>query len=96
MTLEEIRVSDKTMLTPADIAPVLGADPQDIRVAAKLHPERLGFNVAVIGTRVKVPRRAFIKWMEGERWEQEQNSPLGTEMGSCTGCSRPTGPGNAS
>lgn len=66
MTLEEIRASDKTVLTPADIAPVLGADPQDIRVAAKLHPERLGFNVAVVGSRIKIPRLAFIRWMEGE------------------------------
>lgn len=71
MTLDEIRNSTKEVLTPADIADVLNADPQDIRVAAKLHPEWLGFNVAVIGTRVKVPRRAFVKWMEGERWERE-------------------------
>ena len=66
MTLDEIKVSDKTMLTPADIAPVLGADAQDIRIMAKLHPERLGFPVCVIGTRVKVPRVGFLKWMEGE------------------------------
>lgn len=65
MTLDEIRSSTKEVLTPAEVAPVLGCDPQDIRVAAKLHPERLGFNVAVIGTRVKVPRLAFIRWMEG-------------------------------
>ncbi len=66
MTLDEIRASDKTMLTPADIAPVLGADAQDIRITAKLFPERLGFNVCVIGSRVKVPRVGFLKWMEGE------------------------------
>ena len=71
MTIDEIKASDKLILTPADIAPVLGADPQDIRVTAKLHPERLGFNVAVVGTRVKVPRLAFIRWMEGERWVRE-------------------------
>ncbi len=65
MTLDEIRNSTKEVLTPAEVAPVLGCDPQDIRVAAKQHPERLGFNVAVIGTRVKVPRLAFIRWMEG-------------------------------
>lgn len=70
MTLDEIKTSEKTMLTPADIAEVLQTDPQDIRIAAKVHPERLGFNVAVIGTRVKVPRLAFIKWMEGEKWER--------------------------
>lgn len=66
MTLDEIRSSTKEVLTPADIAPVLGADPQDIRLQAKRNPERLGFNVAVIGTRVKVPRLAFIRWMDGQ------------------------------
>ena len=71
MTLDEIRNSTKEVLTPAEVAPMLGCDPQDIRVAAKQHPERLGFNVAVIGTRVKVPRLAFIRWMEGERWVHE-------------------------
>jgi len=65
VTLDEIRNSTKEVLTPAEVAPVFGCDPQDIRVAAKLHPERLGFNVAVIGTRVKIPRLAFIRWMEG-------------------------------
>ena len=65
MTLDEIRNSTKEVLTPAEVADVLNADPQDIRVAAKVHPEQLGFNVAVIGTRVKVPRLAFIKWMTG-------------------------------
>lgn len=67
MTLDEIKASDKSVLTPAEVAPVLGCDPQDIRVAAKQHPERLGFNVAVIGTLVKVPRLAFIRWMEGQQ-----------------------------
>ena len=71
MTLDEIRNSTKEVLTPAEVAPILGCDPQDIRVQAKQHPERLGFNVAVIGSRVKVPRLAFIRWMEGERWVRE-------------------------
>ena len=66
MTLTEIKASDKPMLTPADVAPVLGCDPQDIRVAARQRPDLLGFNFTVIGTRVKIPRLAFIKWMEGE------------------------------
>ena len=71
MTLDEIRNSTKEVLTPADIASVLGADAQDIRLTARLHPERLGFNVAVIGTRTKIPRLGFIRWMEGEKWVQE-------------------------
>ena len=65
MTLDEIKASDKLMLTPADIATVLGADPQYIRLTARLHPERLGFNVAVIGTRTKIPRLGFLNWLEG-------------------------------
>ena len=66
MTLEEIKAMEREFLIPRDVAPVLGVDPQDIRVAAKLAPEKLGFNVSVIGSRVKIPRRAFIRWMEGE------------------------------
>ena len=68
MTLDEIRNSTKEVLTPSEVAEVLGCDPQDVRVAARQRPDLLGFNVAVIGTRVKVPRLAFIRWMEGERW----------------------------
>ena len=65
MTLDEIRASDKTVLTPAEVAPVLGCDPQDIRVQARMAPERLGFNVIVVGTRIKIPRLAFLNYMTG-------------------------------
>lgn len=65
VTLDEMRSLDREYLTPAEVAPILGCDAQDIRVAAKQRPEMLGFNVSVIGSRVKVPRRAFINWMGG-------------------------------
>ncbi len=65
MTLDEIRSSTKEVLTPADIAPVLGVDPQDIRWQARTAPERLGFNVSIIGTRTKIPRLGFLNWLEG-------------------------------
>lgn len=67
MTLNDLRDIDREYLIPREIAPILGCDPQDIRVAAKQAPERLGFNVAVIGTRVRIPRLAFIRWMEGQQ-----------------------------
>jgi hypothetical protein len=67
MTIDEIRNSTKEVLTPAEVAEVLGCDPQDVRVAAKQRPDLLGFNVTVIGTRVKVPRLAFIRWLEGQK-----------------------------
>lgn len=66
MTLDEIRNSTKEVLTPADIADVLNADPQAIRVCARQRPQELGFHVSVIGIRVKIPRLAFIRWMEGK------------------------------
>lgn len=65
MTLDEIRNSTKEVLTPAEVAEVLGCDPQYVRVAARQQPDLLGFNVAVIGSRVKIPRRAFLNWLEG-------------------------------
>lgn len=67
MTLQEIREINRDYLTPAQVASVLGCDPQDIRVAAKEKPGLLGFNVTVIGTRVKIPRLAFIAHMTGEK-----------------------------
>lgn len=65
MTIEQIRDYEREYLTPAEVAPVLGCDAQDIRVAARQRPELLGFNVAIIGTRVKIPRLAFLNWIEG-------------------------------
>lgn len=66
MTLDEIRNSTKEVLTPADVAPVLGADPQDIRVQARTAPERLGFPVIIIKSRTKIPRLPFLRYMSGQ------------------------------
>lgn len=66
MTLSDVRAMDREYLIPREVAAVLGADPQYIRIAAKQEPERLGFPVCVIGTRVKIPRLAFIRWMKGQ------------------------------
>ena len=69
MTFEQIRNIDTDFLLATDIAPILGVDPQSIRVAAKQYPERLGFAVCVIGTRVLIPRLAFVRWMEGGKMD---------------------------
>ncbi len=63
MTLDEIRSSTKEVLTPGDIAEVLQADPQDIRVQARTAPERLGFPVIIIKSRTKIPRVPFLRYM---------------------------------
>ena len=61
--LAGLAASDVEMLTPADVAPVLGCHPYAINVAAKEDPARLGFPVCLIGNRVKIPRRAFLHWV---------------------------------
>lgn len=63
MTLDEIKASDKLMLTPADVSEVLNADPQDIRLQARMDPAKLGFPVVIIKTRTKIPRIPFLRFM---------------------------------
>lgn len=66
MTLNEIKSSDKVMLTPADVAEVLGVDAHGIRVMAHEQPERLGFQVVICGRNgraVRIPRLAFLKFL---------------------------------
>ena len=66
VTIEDIKTSDKVMLTPADIAEALGVDAQGIRVMAHEQPERLGFQVVICGRNgraVRIPRLAFLKFL---------------------------------
>ena len=63
MTLDEIKASDKSVLTPAEVAEVLGCDAQDVRIQARTAPERLGFPVIVVKTRTKIPRVPFLRFM---------------------------------
>ena len=62
MTLDEIRASDKDVLTPKEVASVLRVDPQSIREA---DPVDLGFPVIKMGRRTLIPRLAFLAVMEG-------------------------------
>ena len=62
MTLEEIRASDKTFLTPADVAGVLAADAQSIRLQARKDPAALGFPTIVLGNRCLFPREGFVRF----------------------------------
>lgn len=64
LTLEEIKALDTEVLTCAQVAPLLQADPNTIRGQAQDRPEMLGFPVICAGRRVKIPRRPFIRFME--------------------------------
>lgn len=69
MNLEDVRRMDKDTITPAVAAQVLGCDPQWIRVAAREDKSLLGFPVVIIKSRTKIPRLAFIRYMEGTMGE---------------------------
>lgn len=67
MTIEEIRKSDKVVLTPTDIAPVLGVHPYSINKAKK--DGTLEFPATFIGKNLKIPRIPFLKYVEGNETE---------------------------
>lgn len=64
MTLREIEQSGEAFLVPADVAEVVGCKPYAINVQAREDPSRLGFAVCVTGTRVRIPREAFLRWLK--------------------------------
>ena len=59
-TLEDIERIPKTMLLATDVSPYLETDPGLIRWQAQREPEKLGFPVVVIGSRVKIPKEGFV------------------------------------
>ena len=66
MTLSEIKVSTEVTLKPTDVAEVLGCGAHTIRVQAHEYPENLGFPVIVTGSRVRIPRKAFLRFIGEE------------------------------
>lgn len=65
MTRAEIEASALEFLTPEQASEVLGCKPYAINVQAQANPAMLGFQVCVMGSRVRIPRRAFLRWLEG-------------------------------
>ena len=59
-TLDEIAASPKFFLDADDISDFIGVKPQSVREQAQANPEKLGFAVAVMGSRVRIPRDAFV------------------------------------
>jgi len=73
-TLADIAGMEKSYITPQEAGDVLQADPQAIRVAARQRPELLGFPVIVYGSRVKIPRKAFLQFMGETENDEEKRS----------------------
>ena len=63
MTLDEMQKSTAIWLTAVDVAVVLGSDPNSIRMQAHQAPEQLGFPVSVCGSRVRIPRIPFLRFI---------------------------------
>lgn len=71
MTISEIRQSKKTVLTPNDVFELLSCRRYDINLQARNDPSKLGFPVVVMGTRVKIPREAFLRFWDGNNTQPQ-------------------------
>jgi hypothetical protein len=67
MTLEDIAALPKSMLVATDIAPYLECDPGLIHDQAMLDPEKLGFPVVIMKSRVKIPKEGFLNFCRNGR-----------------------------
>lgn len=65
MTAEELRASGKETATVSEIGEILGMSPQAIRLQAREDASKLGFPVIVYGCSVRVPVRAFLRFLDG-------------------------------
>lgn len=61
--IEQLQAMDKAFLSPCDISPILGSDPQTIRVTARQRPDLLGFPFTFTGNRMKIPRIPFLQFL---------------------------------
>lgn len=76
MDLHDIEKIDREYLLPREVAEVLGADPQDIRVQAKQDASRLGFPVVIIGSRLKIPKQPFINFFRGKTEAPDEQATI--------------------
>ena len=65
-TLDGIEALPCEVLTCLQVSKVLGVGAANLHDQAVADPAALGFPVIRCGTRVKIPRRSFVKFMKGE------------------------------
>ena len=71
MTIEEIKASKAHVLTPGDIADILGSNPATLRLMAVQSPDLLGPLAPIrTGNRVKFPRIRFLRWYYGSDYTE--------------------------
>jgi hypothetical protein len=74
MTLEDIEKLDKHMLLATDVARYLECNDGLIRYQAQTDPDKLGFPVIVMGSRVKIPKEGFIHFCRYGRMVYEKGA----------------------
>lgn len=63
-TLPELtQRTSREYFTAEEVSGVLGMDPHTIRLTARQRPELLGFPTIITGTRVRIPRIPFLRFM---------------------------------
>lgn len=65
--LERIEALPKEMLSPKDVAKYLRCNPYMINVLTMEGQNPFPFPVLRMGTRIKIPKAAFLKAMKGEK-----------------------------
>lgn len=63
--IKEIMDSSDFYLLSEDAAKAIGVAPQKLREQAKDEPQKLGFNVIVVGTSIRIPRIPFLNYILG-------------------------------
>ena len=66
MTLQELEQLETEVLTPNQVAPILGCQPYSINVAVRDGRNPFPFPVIVMNKRVRIPKMPFLKAMRGE------------------------------
>ena len=65
MTVEELEALPVSVLSCAQVAPILKANAYTIHETAIQRPDLLGFPVCVMGRRVRIPKDGFIRFLRG-------------------------------
>ena len=66
MTLQELEQLETEVLTPSQVAPILGCNPYSINIATRDGRNPFPFPVIRMGSRVRIPKMPFLKAMRGE------------------------------
>jgi hypothetical protein len=62
MTLKELEAIEENFLSVDQVAEFLCCAPQAIRVQADTNINSIGFPVTKLGTRIRIPKEAFLFW----------------------------------